>query len=169
MTNEINTIVATSITDSQQPDMVVHAYTEGMNVSGRVFYTCLAKIQTQVPFDPTWRNGTGYYDHACKIQIPVGSWRWSHDSGSNRFIVLIGTRFGTVVVFERYSHGSKSPVIVSNCPKKGYTIWQMAGLNGQLNERVLLNTLGDPEFPSAYSNIGLQIEQMSQLFLKFND
>lgn len=151
------------------PALTVNARTEGMNVSGRTFYECLAKIKNYVEFDTVWSNGTGYYDGACKVEIPEGTWCWSLDAVTNRFLILIGTRFGTVVVFERYQHGSKTPVIVSNTPRKGYVIWQMAGLNGQLNERVLLHTLGDPEFPSAYSNIGIQIEQMSQLFLKFND
>ena len=151
------------------PVLTVHSRTKGMNVSGRVFYSCLAKIKVQVPFDQCWANGTGYYDHAAKLEIQEGTWCWSYDQGTNRYLILIGTRFGTVVVFERYSHGGKTPVIVANCPRKCYVIWQLAGLNGQLNERVLTNTLGDPEFPTAYDNIGMQIETMSQLFLKFNE
>lgn len=151
------------------PVLTVNARTDGMNVSGRTFYNCLAKINANIPFDPTWANGTGYYDKATKAEVLEGTWCWSHDPSTNRFLVMIGTRFGTVVVFERYSHGSKTPVIVSNCPRKGYVIWQMAGLHGQLNERVLTNTLGDPEFPTIAGNIGHQIETMSQLFLKFNE
>ena len=151
------------------PVLDVNSRTEGMNVSGRVFYQCLEKINTHIQFDPTWANGTGYYDSACKVGIPEGTWCWAHDNTTNRYLVLIGTRFGTVVVFERYSHGGKSPVIVANCPRKGYVIWQMAGLNGQLNERVLSHALGDPDFPTIAGNIGLQIETMSHLFLKFNE
>ena len=151
------------------PVLTVNASTEGMNVSGRTFYECLTKINTHIPFDPTWANGTGYYDHAAKLEIQEGTWCWSYDQGTNRYLILIGTRFGTIVVFERYSHGGKSPVIVSNCPRKGYTIWQLAGLHGQLNERVLTNTLGDPDFPTIAGNIGMQVETMSQLFLKFNE
>lgn len=169
MTNEINTIVATTTAITTCPDLTVHAYTQGMNVSGRTFYNVLAKLKTKVEFDPLWRNGTGYFNDATKVPVPVGEWCWSHDPSTNRFIVLIGTRFGTVTVFERYTHGSLSPVIVSNTPKKGYAIWQLAGLNGQLNERVLMHVLGDPEFPSSCNNIGMQVEQMSQLFLKFNE
>ena len=163
--------VATTTTDTANsgPNLSVHAYTQGMNVSGRTFYNVLAKIKNEIPFDPLWRNGTGYFDDATKYPVPIGTWCWSHDPSTNRFIILIGTRFGAVAVFERYTHGTLAPVIVSNCPKKGYSLWQLAGLHGQLNERVLLNTLGDPEFPSAYTNIGQQVETMSQLFLKFNE
>lgn len=164
MTNEINTIVTTANAVNTGPDLTVHAYTQGMNVSGRTFYNVLAKLKSKIEFDPLWRNGTGYFDDATKAPVPVGSWCWSHDPSSNRYLVLIGTRFGTVTVFERYTHGSLSPVIVSNTPKKGYVVWQLAGLNGQLNERVLLHTLGDPEFPTAYTNIGSQIEIMAGLF-----
>ncbi len=169
MTNEINTTVTITGEMIAIPDMGKHAASEGMNVSGRVFYSCLAKIKNYVEFVPTWTNGTGYYDHATKVAVPEGTWCWSRDNITNRYLVLIGTRFGTVVVFERYSHGGKSPVIVSNCPSKGYTIWQLAGLHGQLNERVLTNTLGDPDFPTIAGNIGMQVETMSQLFLKFNE
>ena len=169
MTKETNTAVATNTEMIAIPDMLKLAYSEGMNVSGRVFYSCLSKLQGRIPFDSEWSNGTGYFDKATGVNVPVGEWRWSHDVKSNRYLILIGTRFGTVCIFERYSHGGKAPVIVSNVPKKGYVIWQMAGLNGQLNERVLSHALGDPDFPSACNNIGMQVEQMSQLFLKFND
>lgn len=151
------------------PVLTVNSRTEGMNVSGRTFYECLAKINAHIPFDPTWANGTGYYNSATKAEVLEGTWCWSHDPGTNRFLVLIGTRFGTICIFERYSHGTKSPVIVANCPRKGYVIWQLAGLNGQLNERVLSHALGDPDFPTIAGNIGMQVEQMSQLFLKFNE
>ena len=166
MTNEINTTAATNNEAIAFPDMTAHAFSEGMNVSGRVFYSCLAKINNKVPFDHAWSNGTGYFDNATKIEVPIGSWNWSHDPRTNRYLILIGTRFGTVTVFERYTHGGKAPVIVSNCPKKGYTVWQLAGLHGQLNERVLVNTLGDPEFPSVAQNIGMTVESLYRLFLK---
>ncbi len=168
MTTSNTTVVTTTANNAMiaVPDMTALACSEGMNVSGRVFYSCLAKIQGQVPFDPAWANGTGYYDSACKLMLPVGTWGWSHDIATNRYIILIGTRFGAVAVFERYRHGSKAPVIVCNVPRKGYTIWQTAGLNSQLGERVLTHVLGDPEFPTIAPNIGMTIETMSRLFLK---
>ena len=172
MTNEINTasVVATAIADFQIsedfPSLSVDSYTDGMNASGRIFYSCLQKITETVPFDSTWSNGTGYYDGSTKAPVPVGKWLWSYDPSTNRFIILIGTRFGAVAVFERYSHGGKTPVIVCNVPRKGYTIWQTAGLNSQLGERVLTHVLGDPEFPTIAPNIGMTVETLARLFLK---
>lgn len=169
MTNEINTIVANpaeiQITEAWcQP--AVYAKTEGMNSSGRVFYDCLEKITETVQFDPSWSNGTGYYDGATKAPVPISKWVWCLDKTTNRYLILIGTRFGTVVVFERYTHGSKTPVFVCNVPHKGYVIWQSAGLNSQLGERVLSHVLGDPEFETIARNIGGTVEIMARLFLK---
>ena len=169
MTTEINTqaAVATVFEISEawcQP--AVYAKTEGMNSSGRVFYDCLEKITETVQFDPSWSNDTGYYDGAVKAPVLVGKWIWCHDRTTNRYLILIGTRFGTIAVFERYTHGSKTPVFVCNTPRKGYVVWQSAGLNSQLGERVLTHVLGDPEFPTIAPNIGMTIETMSRLFLK---
>ena len=171
MTNEINTIAATAAAavfeiKEEWADVPVHSQTEGLNAPGRVFYSCLEKITESVPFDPSWSNGTGYYDGAVKAPVPVCKWVWSHDQITNRYLILIGTRFGTIVVFERYRHGGKAPVIVCNVPRKGYTIWQTAGLNSQLGERVLTHVLGDPEFPMIAPNIGMTVETLARLFLK---
>lgn len=169
MTNEINTtsVVATVFEIKEEwADVPVHSRTEGLNAPGRVFYSCLEKITESVPFDSSWSNGTGYYDGAVKAPVPNSKWVWSYDPVTKRFIVLIGTKFGTVVLFERYSHGSKAPVIVTNTPRKGYTIWQLAGLNSQLGERVLTHVLGDPEFPTIAPNIGMTVETLARLFLK---
>lgn len=171
MTNEINTITtaATVVFEIKEEwaDVPVHSRTEGLNAPGRVFYSCLEKIPESVPFDSGWSNGTGYYDGAVNAPVPVSKWVWSYDPITNRFIVLIGTRFGTVAIFERYTHGtSKAPVIVCNVPRKGYTIWQTAGLNSQLGERVLTHVLGDPEFSTIAPNIGMIVETLARLFLK---
>ena len=169
MTTEINTQAAVAtvfeITEAWCQTSV-HAKTEGMNAPGRVFYDCLEKITETVPFDPSWSNGTGYYDRAVKAPVPICKWVWSHDQITNRYLILIGTRFGAVAVSERYTHGSKTPVIVCNVPRKGYVVWQTAGMNSQLGDRVLSHVLGDPEFPIIAPNIGGTIEVMARLFLK---
>lgn len=168
MTNEINTTVAASDFQIKEEwvDVPVHSRTEGLNAPGRVFYSCLEKIPESVSFDPTWANGTGYYDGVVNAPVPNSKWLWSYDPITKRFIILIGTRFGTIAVFERYSHGGKTPVIVCNTPCKGYTIWQTAGLTSQLGERVLTHVLGDPEFPTIAPNIGMTVETLARLFLK---
>lgn len=169
MTTETITTVA-AVSDFQIKEewanVPVHSRTEGLNAPGRVFYSCLEKIPESVSFDPSWSNGTGYYDNATKAPVPVSKWVWCHDSITNRHLILIGSRFGTIVIFERYTHGSKTPVIVCNVPRKGYVVWQTAGMNSQLGDRVLSHVLGDPEFPTIAPNIGGTVEIMARLFLK---
>lgn len=77
------------------------------------------KIQGTIEFNPKWMNDTDYLDHAVKGEhapkMHPGQMMKSQFPDSNRHIILIGTNFGNVVVFERFPDGN-GDVIVSNHP-----------------------------------------------------
>lgn len=84
--------------------------------ANQVFNKVYNLIETEIPFDEKWNNGTGYMDRAINVTLSPGAFAKSRTSGANnRKIILIGTRFGTVVVFERYTEGQNG-VFVSNTP-----------------------------------------------------
>ena len=72
-----------------------------------------------IPFMSTWANGTGYFDNAVKGKnapvIEAGTIVKSVDN-FGRKIIIIGTRVGNVVIFERYTDPA-STIVVSNEPK----------------------------------------------------
>ena len=82
------------------------------NLPGKIFQRIFHEIQTEVPFDPSWANGTGYLDGAVSHPLPPGKTTDNYD----RRVILIGTRFGTVVVFDRYRGQTDGGVYVSNRP-----------------------------------------------------
>lgn len=107
----------------------------------------------KIDFNPAWSNGTGYYDKAVKgIHSPklyVGQMVWFTDSNS-RTGIIIGTRFGNCVIFERFSNGDRG-IVVSNTPH----IFRAAGMvkSGSL-ENDFIQSL-HPE-----SNPGTWLEQI---------
>jgi len=100
-------------------------------------------IKNEVTYNTNWPNGTGYYDFAISGEFAV-----ELDPGrlakcltpNNRKMIFVGTRFGTMVVFERFSEGANG-VYVKNIPKKlsqlnlvedggATTAWDMARIIG---------------------------------------
>ena len=85
------------------------------NLPGSIFQRIFREIQTEIPFDPEWANGTGYLDGAVSHPLPPGKMAKTVDNYERR-VILIGTRFGTVVVFDRYRGQTDGGVYVSNRP-----------------------------------------------------
>lgn len=76
----------------------------------RAFNSTVARLQCK----PEWANGTGYFNHAVydeelKTQIPLGD-RGTFVDGYGRKALVLHTRLGIAVVFERYSEGSTALV-----------------------------------------------------------
>ena len=118
------------------------------------------KIQKTLPFNAEWENGTGYFNNAVfsqDIALAPGEMAKSIDT-SNRKIVLIGTRFGNVVLFERY-FGGKNDVITSNVPPEVTDLFLNSSLGSKTSEEVIELLLGQ-SFSSNPINIGLKIEEM---------
>ena len=70
-------------------------------------------IQTFIPFKPEWHNGTGYFDALTRYPLQPGDIAKSRDENGRR-IILMGTRFGTVAVFDRYNDQTNGGTYVVN-------------------------------------------------------
>ena len=86
------------------------------NLPGSIFQRIFREIQTEVPFDPSWTNGTGYLDGAVSHTLSPGEMVKTIDNYDRR-VILIGTRYGTVAVFDRYQGQTDGGVYVSNRPR----------------------------------------------------
>lgn len=69
----------------------------------------------QIDFDPSWKNGTGYFNGATKVEVEVGKTAATVGDCGRR-ILLIGTEHGSIVLFERYTAGHGPFVVVHNEP-----------------------------------------------------
>jgi len=130
------------------------------------FESAYEAIKTEVPFNLEWNNGTGYYDGAIMsgFGLRPGKLAKSYDPNSRRRIIFIGTRFGNLVLFERYTDG-KNAIYVHNANHK---IELIGGLNSvdvlsgnDINRIVgMIDETGEP----IGDNIGLHIEAVAKIF-----
>lgn len=87
-------------------------------------FEVIAEKGNIIPFDNNWANGTGYFDGAVKADLGLkpGELAVSTAGGEDlRKMIIIGTRFGNVVIFERYTpkdDGNENIVVVVNRPSK---------------------------------------------------
>jgi hypothetical protein len=84
-----------------------------------VFNDLFDSIEEVVPFNPSWKNGTGYLDGGVKSDSAVGlpkGRRVKFVDDMGRRCVLIGTEHGNIVLFKRYAD-PESGVIVINSPR----------------------------------------------------
>lgn len=108
---------------------------------------------THVPYKPEWKHGD-YFNGACAEQLKPGEIVASTVEGRDaRRMLLIGTRAGTVVVFERYSpNGDSGFVLVSN------TCMELRKLvlpSGSIDEDTLMRIVS-PHKPE--DNVGSRME-----------
>lgn len=118
-----------------------------------------------VEFDPKWANGTGYFDRATKAELPalkigeVGKCVADFgDDRDNRRILIVKTRFGNVVLFERYICGKDGKLngpIVHNTPSAVRKSEMFHPDSGALTARNMSDALGDE---SLHYNVGRRIE-----------
>lgn len=76
----------------------------------KIFDDGYDRCTIDLPFNPNWSNGTGLFDYAVYGEhaptIPIGQMARSA-TPSGRKLIIIGTRLGNVVVFERQVVGKK--------------------------------------------------------------
>lgn len=86
----------------------------------------------EIPYNAKWENGTGYFDNAVYGKdapvISAGELVKSISTGGRK-IILIGTRFGNIVLFERYTD-PESDVVVTNQPQEIEKLFGSLILNG---------------------------------------
>lgn len=124
-------------------------------------------VTKEIPFNPEWNNGTGYYDGACK-----GSDKVVLESGemakcispmpNNRKMIFVGTPVGTVVVFERFSGGDKDVYVFNDAH---HFIGQLVQPQSPLNAHDISSFLGQA-WDKGSSNIGNRIDRILKLLPK---
>lgn len=137
-----------------------------MSTKQEIFSSIFTSEATrEIPFNEFWSNGTGYFDNAV-----YGSHAPKLERGevvksmtpNNRRILIVGTRLGNVVVFDRYT-GNESGVFVYNCTQTLESIYLIRN-----------NSLSDDDMRSIFglrgcnANIGLRIEQLYTDCSKFD-
>lgn len=116
-----------------------------------------SELVASIVFSESWKNGTGYYDRATEVEVPVGVVVKSYDETTKRKLLLIGTRLGAIVIFERYSEGAKG-IYVSNTPAcMPSSFVRILGLGSSINHNDFEHLLGNP---GGRMNIGQVIEQL---------
>ena len=87
-------------------------------MSGSLFTSAFEKA-IAIDYNEAWSNGTGYYDLATKRSmnsIVEEGKIYKTTSTKGRRLLLVGTCFGPVVVFDRFT-GQAEGVFVYNCPE----------------------------------------------------
>ncbi len=135
-----------------------------MSYAQKTFARNFKDIETTIQFSSDWNNGTGYLDGLVfeELGLEPGD-MVKLITPNDRKVIIVGTRFGNCVYFERYSPEFKfvgdnnvetrSPVIVSNVPSK----LRRFSPDGSLTENNLNELCG-----SIY-NIGTSIERLFAL------
>ena len=92
-----------------------------MSETIQLFNEVFDKVTTEVEYDAAWENGTGYLDHAVSGEyapiLPDGMIAKTVDP-AGRKILIVPTRLGNVVLFERYTNKGEDAVYVVNRPKE---------------------------------------------------
>lgn len=124
-------------------------------------------IKAEIPFNPEWNNGTGYYDGACKgpdkVIIDAGQMaKCISPFPNNRKIIFVGTPVGTLAVFERFSEGANG-VYVHNAVH--HFLSQLIQPQSPLNAHDMCSILGQA-WDKGDSNIGMRIQRLLKLLPK---
>ena len=93
-----------------------------MSETVQLFNEVFSKVTTEVEYDAAWENGTGYLNYAvCGRSAPIlseGMIAKTVDP-AGRKILIVGTRLGNVVLFERYVNlSAEDMVYVVNAPSE---------------------------------------------------
>lgn len=132
------------------------------------FSATFERIETILPYNKEWENGTGYFnggvkgEHAPKL-LPGQEAKASTPAG--RDIIFIGTSFGNCVVFKRYTD---SNVVVSNLPRQVRELYMGTSVGTSLDDVTQHLLLGNPDCPRISPNVGVRMEQLHQAFAKLN-
>ena len=133
-----------------------------MSAQGKIFNKAFNSDEIEdIPFNPEWCNGTGYFDWSVEGSeapgLTIGQMVKSKDENGRRMI-LIGTRFGNVVVFDRFVKQEDDGVWVFNAPRSK-TIKTLID-SSAVGERDMITLLGS--WGDFTQNIGFEIEKIAK-------
>lgn len=128
---------------------------ETKNPSVELFARVFNSIETVIPFERSWKNGTGYFNGAVNVKLAVGEQAKAVCDDSARRIIMTGTPLGTVVVFERYSPEAdkRSDIFVGNYTSE-FKQARLFDVGSALNTATLDRLLGDSRYPNVMPNCG---------------
>lgn len=95
------------------------------NMNPAQIIKAVAAMVEQVPYNPEWANGTGYYDGLTDVPFEGTAVRAFKDP-SDRWGLILPTKAGNLVIFQRFSDG-QSGVVVSNYHERIRGICNMLG------------------------------------------
>lgn len=133
---------------------------EKVTGAGRVFQMVFENEKVpEITYNPAWGNGTGYFDHAVELaELEIGEVRKCRDSNDRR-LLLVGTRFGTIVVFDRFINQVAGGVYVINAPRSELIDLAINSCGG-LGESDMVRILGS--WGMIDQNIGHRIEAVAK-------
>ena len=84
--------------------------------SQEMFSNAWNNCATEIPYDQSWENGTGYMDNACNVNLDKYQCVKSTDRFGRRILLKNLPEYGTQVIFERFKPNDekRSSVIVGN-------------------------------------------------------
>lgn len=130
------------------------------NSIGNIFNNTFNNAEVEgIEFNPSWKNGTGYFDNAVYVDLQPGEMRKCRDDQGRR-LILIGTRFKTIVVFDRFKNQEDDGVYVTNFKKNVLLGTLLSG--NSVGEQEMITLMGS--WGNLKHNIGRKIEQIAELF-----
>lgn len=144
---------------------MTNANNTNANAPGRIFNSTFNRQEVvDVEFNPVWSNGTGYFDGAVKapikgLEVPGAIGRCRDEHG--RRILVIKTRFGNVLVFDRYKGQTLGGVYVTNSPA-GNVLLGLVISGSSVGETEMICLFGG--WDALEDNIGCAIERIAEIF-----
>jgi hypothetical protein len=105
------------------------------------FYAAISTIE--LTFKSTWANTTGYYDKLVGDDIVPGDFGTVarfYDASTRRRGLVLKTRFGNAVVFERYADSARE-ILVKNIPLEMEQM--LYPMSGAVTEDMFLRIFSD--------------------------
>ena len=119
-------------------------------------------IETTIEFNPEWNNGTGYLNYCVSGEfapvVPSGE-MIKFITNNQRKGIIVGTMFGNVVVYQRYSNGDGG-VHVSNMTMKLYNTKLFT--EGRIDDDQMEFLIGGVYYGEV--NVGEFIENLHKVF-----
>ncbi len=109
------------------------------NMNPAQIIAAIAALTPRVEFDPKWANGTGYYDHLAGVPFEGTQVRHFIDQ-SDRIGLILPTKAGNLVMFQRYTAGQNG-VVVSNCHERIRGICNMLGFGSSVSRESIWRVL----------------------------
>jgi len=133
----------------------------------------------EVPFNPAWKNHTGYLDfavrgkNALKADLSSRNYakiigeRFKFTDDQNRRGIIVTTPVGNIVVFERYNNGDRGIFVMNS--SDGFRMFYLFPTTGNMLPTTIKTILGDPEYFDRKENIGIALQDIGNAIDHYNN